>query len=434
MLGFARQQRRRRFGGGPAPADFRVFDDADFAAAHTAASPGQIIELADAGSFGVLSVAKSGITVRAQSRRAATVQALLVSAAQNVTLQQIRVRASVWPLPNNAKLIDLVGNVDGLLIDDLDLSCGYRVDNWAPFDVARDDYPEFGPVGGSGTLGGPPDNNEIRDHAAGVGTSSICYGSITCRDTDFADLFTGFKLSWSGRQGQTINFFANRLSHVYEDFFSIGYQDGGSAPGRITGLGNLLSDGFGCAQDNENPHADYWQFFPAIGYPWEIPGPLVMGNVAWCRAGARAASQRIICRAHGDINTYVGPRFIDNLMVSRVSNLGVLADLVTSAFIFRQTMLSHPQANVLSTREATANPYNNGGTAASVLSPTSIVVNTRAGSTAKHFADGNITEALSTSPNLAAAAIGNVGLGLGRPSSDASPNLFTGHFPMSESL
>lgn len=406
-------------GSGPAPADYVVSNDSEFAAANTAATAGKIIELADGSTFGDLTVTKTGITVRGASVAGHVMRSIYVNAAQNVSLSKLRVQPNAAPpvwFNQPPPLIAANGNVNGLLVDGCDVRGGDWTRGFVAFDPTADaaTYPQFGSSGSFAA-----ENNFFQawyGFGSVKGSGSTITGSITIQNCTFADMWGLIKFNHIGNGG-SITIRKNKLLRPYGDFISFGYTAAAvSANGPVDISGNVFADMFCQPQDNANPHGDMVQIFAAQpGYNFPIAGLLIAGNIAFQRPGARGQPQRVFMSDINDGYPFLAPRIIDNLLVSRISSKGIQFREVNTgaawAYLYRNNLLTNPRYNAPIQNELVTNPVS-GVVAETGTALSTIDINGDATYPDHHFIDGNFAEALIAVGGVAG-ALGNVISGRG---------------------
>lgn len=401
------------------PADYIVSNDSEFTAAHSAATSGKIIELADGGAFSDLTVTKAGLIVRGASVAGHVLRSIYVNAAQNVSLLKLRVQPNTAPPAWGSQpppLIAANGNVNGLLVDGCDVRGGDWTRGFIAFDPTADSatYPQFGSSGSFSAQ-----NNLFQawyGFGSVKGAGSTITGSITIQNSTFADMWGLIKFNHIGNGG-SITIRKNKLLRPYGDFISFGYTAAAtSANGPVDISGNVFADMFCQPQDNANPHGDMVQIFAAQpGYNFPIAGLLLAGNIALQRPGARGQPQRVFMSDINDGYPFLAPRLIDNLLSSRITSKGIQFREANTgaawAYIFRNTLLTNPRNNAPIQNELVTNSVS-GVTAENGTALSTIDINGDTTYPDHQFIDGNFAEAL-IAVGGAAGALGNVITGRG---------------------
>ena len=344
-----------QYTGGVAPANFLVTNDAEFADANTNATAGQIIELQDSGTFTNLTLTNAtGVTVRGQTSQVPVVRSLTINGAQNATVTGIKVQANATPT-GNPKLIDLRGNLTGLVIENCYIRGGNPFASYADFDPTATDTARMG-TSGSWSATAP-----YMDLWYGIGTggsgATAPSGNFTIRNNTLLDLGAGIKFTVGSTAATSLTINGNIIRRCYIDLISVVL---GSTSAQVNGIeicGNELADNFGQAVDNGNPHGDFIQVSVLSTYGFTVPGVLVAGNIGWITPNSRSEAQRVFLEAQ---KAFVAPIVVDNVMLGRQSNKGVYINSGPGegagwGYIYRNVFLANPPSNVQNGNEAFTN-------------------------------------------------------------------------------
>lgn len=388
-----------RGGGGStpvAPADFLVTNDAEFATANTTATAGQIIQLQDSGTFTALTLTNAtGVTVRGQTSQVPVVRSLTINGAQNATVTGLKIQANSVPA-SSPKLIDLRGNLTGLVIDNCYIRGGNPWNSYADFDPTVTDTARMGvnPTWGA-------TNPYATDLWYGIGSggsgATLPSGSITIRNNTLLDLGGGIKWAVGTTASGTLKINGNTIGRCYQDQISLIF---GATSAEVTGIeicGNDLYDAFAQPQDNTNPHGDAIQISCVGVYPFPMPNWLIAGNILWFSAGCRGQAQRIFANGFDPTYPLVAPIVVDNVMMSRVTTHGITlvsddAEGAAWAYVRRNIMLAKPTENALIQNEPFTNTTS-GVTASTVTTATIKVGNSTAYGEAPNYIALNTAEA-----------------------------------------
>lgn len=359
-LGLSLSLGQRSSGGTPTPADFLVTSDAEFATANTNATAGQIIQLQDSGTFTALTLTNAtGVTVRGQTAGVPTLRSLTINQARGAKVTGLKVQANSAP-SSSPKLVDILGNCDGLDIDGNDIRGGNPWNSYADFDPSVTDTSR---MGSSGT-GWSPTAPYNTDLWYGIGSSgsgaTLPSGSITIRNNVITDVGAGIKFGWGSSAAGAIKINGNRVGRVYADIISIVIPNTGAEITGIEVCGNELFDAFSQPQDNGNPHTDAIQISVTSTYAFPLVGVLIAGNILWYTPSTRGEPQRIFSNGFEPGYPYVGPVVIDNVMLSRVTTHGITLNSndgegVSWGYIYRNIVLANPTRNALIQNEGSTN-------------------------------------------------------------------------------
>lgn len=394
-----------------------VTSDAEFTTAHTNAVASDTIRLANAGTFGVLTVTKSDLTIDSETALTPSCEQFIINGAQNVTVTGVRVQPTSTPSAGT-RLIDFRGNVDGLNVHDNLVRCGDPDDSFSDFDVTADytTYPGMGAPGGDATP------NNLSDLPYGIGSTVAYSGTITLSNNEITDCGAGIKFSPTGTGGVLIQ--ANFLDRIYSDYISL-IVAAAADPAYIHILGNDMWNAFSQGQDNGNPHTDAIQVGLSAATT-HLRGLVVAGNRYAQIPGCRGQPQRVFVSDGTDDYRYIAPIIIDNLMAARVTGNGIAVNNAVNAYVSRNTLLANPAANEINAawNEAQINTANDPDTAAAVVSGTRISITSHDDQPSKHLSQGNITELSVTSVNTVDRGSGNLSIGIGTPGSPYSTTYF----------
>jgi hypothetical protein len=358
-----------------APADFLVTNDAEFATANTNATAGQIIELQDSGTFTNLTLSNAtGITVRGQTSGVPQVTGIFtINGAQNATVTGIKFQPTS-AVAANAKLIDLRGNLNGLVIENCYIRYGNPWSSFADFDPTVTDAARMGSSSGWSAT------NPYNDLPIGIGSGGSGAtgpsGNFTIRNNTLLDLGAGVKFTYGSTvSGATPKINGNIIGRCYGD--CIAFVIGTASPA-ITGLeicGNEMFDPFSQPQDNGNPHTDFIQISVPVTWAYPATGWLIAGNIAYLSPGCRGSGQRIFSNGFDVGYPIVGAIVADNVMLSRVATQGVClgsgdGEGAAWCYVYRNMVIPNPVENVLRQNETQTNSVS--GIGPSVISPATI--------------------------------------------------------------
>lgn len=409
-----------RGGGGSsvvAPANFLVTNDAEFAAANTAATAGQIIELQDTGTFTNLTLTNAtGVTVRGQTAGVPIVRSFYINGAQNATVKDFKVQANATP-SLEPKLVAMSGNCNGLTIDNLTVRGGNPWNSFADFDPTVTDTSRMGTNAAWGSTN--PYSQDLW-FGIGAGAAGAPSGSITIQNCRVTDVQSGIKFSWLG--SGTLKILNNAVGRCYEDFIAFGMPNTASAITGIEVCGNEGWDHFSQPQDNANPHGDFIQIFgddnTAPFYLNPIVNVLIAGNIYWFTPGARGQVQRIFCSDFYPGYPFVGPVVVDNFLISRISAKGVTVNAPDVSpfsgsawgYFYRNTIVANPANNATIQNEAFTNSVSGIGPSVPSAAAFDVTTDSNYGNPPNYIAN-NIVEAITA--NSAHRLSGNITLGLG---------------------
>lgn len=383
--------------GGPAPADFIVTTDAEFATANTAATAGQIIELADIGTFTALTLTNAtGITVRGETYRVPTVRSLTINGAQNATVTGLKVQANAVP-SGAPKLVDLLGNCNGVVIEDCLIRGGNPWGGYANFDPTVTDGPRMG----SSVDGWSATNPYASDLWYGIGSSgsgaTLPYGSITIRNNTITDLGGGVKFGNGTGGTMALKINGNVIGRCYQDIISIII---GATSLPITALevcGNELFDSFAQAQDNANPHSDAIQIGVVGASSYSFAGWLIAGNIMWFSPGGRGGAQRLFTDGYDAGHPVIAPIIVDNILLSRMSSHGITlvgsSEGAAWAYVRRNLIFARPTENAAMQNELQTNTTSGVGPS-SAMAAALRIANSPTLSDVPNYIAYNVTESL----------------------------------------
>ncbi len=379
-------------------------NDAEFVSALAASGTGDIVQLANAGTFGELTIPSttaSGVSVVGETPRVPTCSRVWINGPKNFTLDGIKVQISETPGttsgdPRVQPAIKIRYDFDGLVIKNCLLRCGYAPDGFADFDPSADHtkYPDFGAPGGDLTF------NAIKDtYPFGIGGDGTSKGSFSLIGNTIADFANAVKLPHQG--GSQIIIRKNDFIRPYMDYLSIGFSGGAFTPIQLLELsGNLFQDCFSQPQDNQNPHGDMVQIYSRdVGDSSDSTTPIenlrILGNIGFQSEGSRGQPQRLFLSDTPIGYPFVGAKIIDNLLISQISSKGI--DVAShpksgsaGTFAFRNTVLTNPKRNVLTGNATTDNLIS--GIPASVVSGAKLNLESDGTYQSREFAKNNLVE------------------------------------------
>jgi len=349
----------------PASADFLVTNDAEFATANTNATAGQIIQLQDSGTFTALTLTNAtGVTVRGQTSQVPVLRSLTINGAQNATVTGLKIQANSVP-SLSPKLIDLRGNLSGLVIENCYIRGGNPWNSFSDFDVTTTDTSRMGTNGAWSATNPYSEELWYGIGAAGSGANAPS-GSFTIRNNTVLDVASGIKFGLGNTAPINAKINGNRVGRCYTDLISMII---GSTTGVINGLevcGNELFDSFSQSEDNLNPHSDAIQITIVSAYTNPIPNILIAGNIYWHTPGGRGSAQRIFTNGYYAGYPLVAPIIVDNVFLSRMSSHGITLESgspegVAWGYIRRNIMLANPVNNVTNNNESYTNTLTGSG-------------------------------------------------------------------------
>lgn len=388
-------------------ADFLVTNDTEFATANTNATAGQIIQLQDSGTFTDLVLTnKTGVTVRGQTPGVPTILSFRCHGATGAYITGFKIKPVTEPT-GAPKLLSLTDNgsdsCDGVVVDGIIIECGNPWDSFAPFDPTVTDTTRMG------TTGNWSASNPIATELwYGIGTDtsvsgSIPSGDITIKNCVISDTREAIKFTYGGYGGLRV--LNNTIIRPYQDFIAFGLAHYSGPVTHLEICGNEGYDSFAQPQDNLNPHGDFFQFFsddiPPDLYEMPLNGLLIAGNVHWYNPGARGQAQRVFVSEFVDGYPAIAPIVIDNLLVSRITNKGVVVDAVDMdqsgsvwGYIARNTIVANPQHNTPMQNEVYTNSVSGIGASSGAAVASINVRNDPLYPDAMNYIADNVTESI----------------------------------------
>lgn len=353
------------------PANYIVTNDAEFVTAHTAATSGQIIQLSAAGAFGDLTVTKSGITVRGESASAGNLNRVIVTGAQNVTLQRLPIQ---WTGSGTGPLVSLNGNIDGLVLETSSIRAGYgapKLDFDTSFTSSATPAYPVGPPGGDATGNGLSGNAAYTASNAasvpvvaqglpvgfGYGGGTEVTGSYTLRRNTFRDLLHGIR-ALAGGTGVEIDIYGNDIARVYGVHASITALAGLLSSNRLWIWGNKTDKAFAQAQDNVNPHREAFGVF-ATAATVPLRGVMIAWNDYYVDNTNRGNGTAGIALLDGASTKYFQAPIVWRNWICDRMEAGMVVDGAVGGLYARNTLLSNTEANAVRTadNEGSANPF-----------------------------------------------------------------------------
>lgn len=298
-----------------------VTDDVTYTRAHSIATEGQIIEIADGAVLGATLLKQPGATLRGASLNH-TIRSLAVQDAPGATVTRVNIQPNTTPA-GGPLLLSMQGNMDGVLITGNRIRGGNPWNSFADFDPTVTDT-AANAMGSQAT--GWSATNRYNDLWYGIGAVGAPTGTITIQVNDISDVREGIKFSYGGNGGLAI--LGNNLTRCYQDAISVGLPNSAGPISLLHINGNVISDLFAQPQDNANPHGDAIQFFTDdIGpdtYNHPIPNAEICGNILFQRPGSRGQPQVLFASDFMDGYPFVAPLVADNLMLTRITSTGLI--------------------------------------------------------------------------------------------------------------
>jgi hypothetical protein len=348
------------------------------------ASPGDVIQFQDAGTFNtgdIIVTGKSNLTLIGQTRRVPSLQRVYLTNSTDITIEHLTIQMVGNPqdyVPGvMPPLIRTNGNTDGLRVIDNLIRCGNYLDSYNPFDPTdKTLYVEY--VADWAT------NTEVTlfcaSYPKALAGDGYVQGSLTIEDNTIEDMGgDALKFSYQPATGSSLKIRRNIIQRVYQDFMSIAFPNNAFAEMAIVDVsGNLVWDNF-CQVQDFGGHGDLLQFFVAgNGLNLSVlKNWFIGGNLFGMTPGARGAPQKYFISDFNNGYPVLGPIFIDNLLIGRVVNKGIqIAGSnptcgAAGALIYRNALLSFASWNYAFDNEVTGG-HIDGVLSGDAISPASV--------------------------------------------------------------
>jgi hypothetical protein len=293
------------------------------------ASPGDVIQFQDAGTFNtgdIVVTSKSNLTLRGQTPQVPSLRRVLLTSSTDITITDLKFQMVENPqdFPSGmTAFIYTTNNVDGLTITNNLIRCGNYLDSFNAFDVTdKTNYVEYVADWATNT----EITHVIARYPRALNGAGYVQGSVTIENNTIEDMGSdALKFNWQPAAGSALKIRNNTMQRVYQDFMSIALPDNAFAEYQIIDIsGNLILDNF-CQVQDFGGHGDVLQLFVASSGAnlSVLKNIFIGGNFIGMTPGARGAAQRIFISDFNNGYPTLGIIVVDNYLLGRVVNKGV---------------------------------------------------------------------------------------------------------------